>query len=119
MTLGQGQGITLTLNTHVVSFTHLAHCIYQFSEHRLQVSEKYKVLTFSNTKVYANKFDLRLKWIEGIQVSSFEQTMIGSSPQCYILSFMTIGLLVREKIFEGFLPYMGMAAILVMWLGPT
>ena len=30
---------------------------------------------------------------------------------------MTIGLLV-QKISEGFLPYMGMAAILVMWLGP-
>ena len=42
---------------------------------------------------------------------AFEQTMIGSSPQCYIPSFMTIGLLVLE-IYEGFLPYMGMAAIL-------
>ena len=36
MTLGQGQGMTLTLNTHVVLFTHLAHCIHQFSDHRLQ-----------------------------------------------------------------------------------
>ena len=50
MTLRQGQGMTLTLNTHVVSFTHLAHCIYQFSDHRLQVSEKYKVSTFSPYK---------------------------------------------------------------------
>ena len=33
----------------------------------------------------------------------------------YIPSFKVIGLLVLEKkIFEGFLPYMGMAAILVM-----
>ena len=37
--------------------------------------------------------------------------MIGLSPQCYIPSFMTIGLLVPEKIFEEFLPYMGMVAI--------
>ena len=45
--------------------------------------------------------------------------MIGLSPQCYIPSFMTIGLPVWEKkIFEGFLPYMGMAANLVMWPGP-
>ena len=33
-------------------------------------------------------------------------------------SFVEIGPLVLEKkIFEGFLPYMGMAAILVMWPG--
>ena len=31
MTLGQGQGMTLTLNTHVVSFTYLGHCIYQLA----------------------------------------------------------------------------------------
>ena len=31
-------------------------------------------------------------------------------------SFVEIGLLVQEKkIFKRFLPYMGMAAILVMW----
>ena len=34
----EGQGMTLTLNTHVrfVSFTYLATCIYKFSDHRLQ-----------------------------------------------------------------------------------
>ena len=48
-------------------------------------------------------------------MSSFEQIMMVSSPQCYILSFVEIGPPVPEKkIFEGFLPYMGMAAILVM-----
>ena len=37
------------------------------------------------------------------------------SPQSYIPSFVEIGLPVPEKkIFKGFLPYMGMAAILVM-----
>ena len=36
LALGQGQGMTLTLNTHVVSFNHLAHYTYQFSNHRLQ-----------------------------------------------------------------------------------
>ena len=41
--------------------------------------------------------------------------MMGWSPQCYIPSFVEIGLLVLEKkIFEEFLPYMGVAAILVM-----
>ena len=38
------------------------------------------------------------------------------SPQYYIQSFMKIRLPVPEKlIFEEVLPYMGMAAILVMW----
>ena len=46
--------------------------------------------------------------------SSFEQTMIGWCPRCYIPSFMEISPPVPEKIFEGFLPYMGVAAILVM-----
>ena len=41
--------------------------------------------------------------------------MMGWSPQCYIPSFVEIGLPVPEKkIFKGFLPYMGKAAILVM-----
>ena len=44
--------------------------------------------------------------------------MMGWSPQCYIPSFVEIGLPVPEKkIFKGFLPYVGMAAILVM--GPA
>ena len=42
--------------------------------------------------------------------------MMGWRPQCYIPSFVEIGLPVpEEKIFEGFLPYRGVAAILVMW----
>ena len=39
--------------------------------------------------------------------------MMGWSPGCNIPSFVEIGLPVPEKkIFKGFLPYMGMAAIL-------
>ena len=38
--------------------------------------------------------------------------MIDRSPRCYIPSFLEISRPVREKIFEGFLPYMGVAA---MW----
>ena len=47
--------------------------------------------------------------------SSFEQLLMGWSPRCYIPSFVEIGSPVPEKkIFEGFLPYMCVAAILVM-----
>ena len=43
----------------------------------------------------------------------------GPKPQCYIPSHKVIGALVLEKkIFEAFLPYMGVAAILVMWHRP-
>ena len=41
--------------------------------------------------------------------------MMGWSPGCYIPSYVEICPLVPEKkIFEGFLPYMGVLAILVM-----
>ena len=67
------------------------------------VSEKCTVFTFSHRKAKVTRG------------SSFEQTMIGWSPRCYIPSFMENGSPVPEKkIFEGFLPYMGVAAILVM-----
>ena len=41
--------------------------------------------------------------------------MMGRSPQCYIPNFEEIGPSVPEKKnFDGFLPYIGVAAILVM-----
>ena len=47
--------------------------------------------------------------------TSTSASTVGWSPKCYIPSFMKIGLPVLEKkIFEWFLPYMGVAAILVM-----
>ena len=43
---------------------------------------------------------------------------MGRSPQCFKLSFVEIGLpVLGKKTFEGFLPYMGMAAILVILQG--
>ena len=36
MTLGQGQEMTLTFNTHTTSLNQLVVCIYQLSGHRLQ-----------------------------------------------------------------------------------
>ena len=44
-----------------------------------------------------------------------KKTIMGWIPECYIPSFVAIGPPVLErKIFEGFLSYMGVAAILVM-----
>ena len=41
--------------------------------------------------------------------------LVGPTSQCYIPSPKAIGILVPEmRIFEGFLPYIGMVAILVM-----
>ena len=71
-------------------------------------SEKSTVFTFSYRKAQFTKFDLAVKLVKVTPGSSFEQIMMGSSPRCYIPSFVEIGLPVLEKkIFEGFLPYMG------------
>ena len=81
----------------------------------LSASQKSIVLTFSHVKAYVSKIDLAVKLVKFIPGSSIEQTMMNWSPQCYIPSFMEIGPPVLEmKIFEGFLPCIGMAAILVM-----
>ena len=56
-----------------------------------------------------------VKKVKVNQGSSFEQTMIGQSPECYITIFIEISPLVPEKkIMEAFLAYMGVVAILVM-----
>ena len=74
------------------------------------------VFTFSHVKAYVSKIDLAVKKVKVkvIPRSSFAQTVMGWSPRCYIPSFMEISTLVLEKkIFERFLPYKGVAAILV------
>ena len=73
------------------------------------------VSVFKFVKVCVSKIDLAVKKVKVILGSSFYQTMMGWSPKCYISSFKKIGLPVLEKkIFECFLPYMDVAAILVM-----
>ena len=49
------------------------------------------------------KFDFAIKYVKVNKGSSFEQTMMGLSPRCYIPSFVEISPPVPEKkIFEGF-----------------
>ena len=70
---------------------------------------------FPIEKAKVTEFDLAIKQVNVTPGSSFEQTIMGRSPQCYIPSFLEIGPSVPEKKnFERFLPYMGVAAILVM-----
>ena len=105
MTLGQGQKIDS------IGCLHLA----TFRSQTATVSKISIVFAFSHVKAYVSKIDLAVKKVKVILWSSFDQTMMGWSPKCYIPSFAKIGLPVLEKkIFEWFLPYMGVAAILVM-----
>ena len=55
MTLGQGQEMTLTLNTHLSSFFQLV------SSHRLQMFWKINSFHFSYRKAKVTKFDLAVK----------------------------------------------------------
>ena len=89
----------------------------QFQITGCKSSQKSTSFNFSYRKASVTKTDVAVKYVKDNPMSSFEQIMMGRSHQCYIQSFMKIGPPVPEKkIFEGFLPYMGMAAILVMWL---
>ena len=70
---------------------------------------------FSHSNALGSKLDLDVKLVKVSLGSLFEQTWYAPHPQCYIPSLKVTCLMVLEKkIFKGFLPYMGMAAILVM-----
>ena len=69
------------------------------------LSEQNTVFFFAYRKAKVTKFSLAVKWIKVTPGSSFEQTMMGRSPKCYIPSFVEIGTPV---------PYIGVAAILVI-----
>ena len=101
--------MTLTFNTLICSFFSWVQVT------GFKCSKKSTVFTFSYRKAQVTKFDLAVKKVKVNPGSSFEQTIMGWSPRCYIPSFVEISLLFPgKKIFEGFLPYMGVAAILVM-----
>ena len=89
--------------------------IFQVSGSRARaaiVSNIYIAFAISHVKVYVSKIDLGVKYVKVILMSSFDQTMMGWSSRCYIPSFVEIGPPDLE-IFEGFLPYMSLAVILV------
>ena len=55
------------------------------------------VFTLSYGKAQNTKNDLAVKYVKFNPGSSFEQTMMGWSPRCYIPSFVDIGQPVLEK----------------------
>ena len=105
-----GQRSTLTFGTYLIRFN---------------ISSKYVDFGFNSVqkinfskKIHLNalgsQFHLVIKYFKINLGSSFEQTWLALHPQCYIPRPKDIGLLALEKIFKGFLPYMGVVAILVM-----
>ena len=88
---------------------------------KLSASSNFQVLGCNNfqnlhcfhlyhAKAYVSKIGIALKQVKVIPGSSFYQTMMSWSHRCYISSFVEIGPPVLEKkIFEEFLPYMGVA----------
>ena len=83
------------------TFINLIRCLLlpTFRSLAAIVSEKNTIFTFSYGKAQITKFDLAVKLVKVTPGSSFEQTMMGRSPQYYIPSFVEIGLLVPEKKF--------------------
>ena len=54
------------------------------------------------------------KLFTGMLNHNQNKTKINPSPQCYIPSFVEIGPLVPEKIFEGFMPYGHVTTIMLL-----
>ena len=67
---------------------------------------------------HLTKFDLAIKYVEVTPGSSFEQTVMGRSPRCYIPSFVKISLPVLVKIFERFFTIYGHGPVTQMPLNP-
>ena len=99
--------MTLTFKTHKPLLTRLsATIIFKVTI----VFENYTVSLFPIEKPKLQNLTLS----QNRPRSSFEYTLMGPSPRCYVPSFVEMGPLVPEKNFAGVLPCMGMAAILVM-----
>ena len=81
------------------------------SSFRQADKKNFKVLPIG---IYVEKIDLTLK--RSTKGYNFFQTLLGPCLQCCIPIPRAIGPLVPEKkSFKGFLQYIGIAAILVMW----
>ena len=100
----------------------------QASCHQIFISLYLKAAFIQNLvkigKVVSEKIRFEILYVHGLgprsrndldlQYSHIFNKMMGWSPRCYIPCFLKIGPPVLEKIFEGFLLYMGVVAMLLM-----
>ena len=61
------------------------------------ISKESIIITFSHIKAKVAKFDIAVKQLKVNLGLSFEQTIVGLCPQCYIPSFVEIGPLVPGR----------------------
>ena len=77
--------------SHIFTYSIKCLLLLTFRSVAAIVSEKSTVFTFSYRKTKVTKFDLAVKKDKVTPGSSFEQAMMGRSPQCYIPTFVEIG----------------------------
>ena len=107
MALDQGQEMTLTFKTHIPSKLNQLSASTNFQVTGCNSFWKIHCFHFFLLKSLCYQIWPCRKIGKVTPGSSFEQTMMGRSPRCYISSFVEISPPVLEKkIFEGFLPYM-------------
>ena len=111
-----GQGVILTFDTSVASFTHLVDCKYKIKVHRQQKFPKNEQLPlFLHTKAYVTKSDLDVNWFKVKPVIIWKNY---DGPQdhntTYHISTQSVHWF-RRRFFFTWLPYTVMADGFVMW----
>ena len=111
-----GQWMTLTFDIHTGSCTHLVDCIYQLWYQRLQKFLKNPLFyLFPIQKHIKDQIWPCRKIGQGHHLNKLGSTRVPDA--AYQVSRSSAFWFQRRR-FLRFLPYMGMAAILVMWPGP-
>ena len=111
--------MTLTVDIHTGPCTHLVNCIYQLWHHRLQLFLKYPLFyLFPIQKHKGPNLTLPLNTSRSTQVHHFNKFVSTRAPNAANQVSRSLAFWFRRRNFLRFLPYMGMAAILVKWPGP-
>ena len=115
----EGQIMTLTFNIHVASLNHLVQCSYQLWGHGCNRFLKINNFHLLPYKCLSDQTWPWRKIAQGQARVLIEINITGWHSKSYIPSFYCNRPLVLEKkISEGFLPYMGVGALMVMWPSP-
>ena len=117
-TLDQGQWMTLTFDIHIGSWTHLVNCIYQLWYHRQQWFLKKTLFYLFPCKSTRDQIWPSRKIAQGQpRVIIWTNLVVLERPMLHT-KFHGHRPFGSGEDFLRLLPYMGMAAILVMWPGP-